>query len=35
MAEFEEENEGNTATATEFEVISGSGFRRGMLLREI
>lgn len=35
MAEFEEENEGNTRTATEFEVISGSGFYSGMLLRQI
>ncbi len=35
MAEFEEENEGNTRTATEFEIVSGSGFRLGMLLREI
>ena len=35
MAEFEEENEGNTLTATEFEVVSGAGFRPGMLLREI
>lgn len=35
MAEFEEENEGSTLTATEFEVISGSGFYPGMLLRQI
>ncbi len=35
MAEFEEENEGNARTATEFQVVSGSGFRPGMLLREI
>lgn len=35
MAEFEEENEGNTLTATEFEVISGSGFYPGLLLRQI
>lgn len=35
MAEFEEENEGNTRTATEFEVVSGSGFYPGMLLRQI
>lgn len=35
MAEFEEENVGNTRTATEFEVVSGSGFYPGMLLREM
>ena len=35
MAEFEEENEGNTRTETEFEVVNGSGFYPGMLLREI
>lgn len=35
MAEFEEENEGSTRTETEFEVVSGSGFYPGMLLREI
>ena len=35
MAEFEEENEGNTRTETEFEVVSGSGFHPGMLLREL
>lgn len=35
MAEFEEENEGNTRTETEFEIVSGSGFYPGMLLREI
>lgn len=35
MAEFEEENEGNTRIATEFEVVSGSGFYPGMLLRQI
>lgn len=35
MAEFEEENEGNTRTETEFEVVSGSGFYPGMLLREM
>ena len=35
MAEYEEENEGNTRTATEFEVVSGSGFYSGMLLRQI
>lgn len=35
MAEFEDENEGNTRTETEFEVVSGSGFYPGMLLREM
>ena len=35
MAEFEEENEGSTRTETEFEVVSGSGFYPGMLLREM
>lgn len=35
MAEFEEENEGSTRTETEFEVVSGSGFYPGMLLRQI
>ncbi len=35
MAEFEEENEGNTRTETEFEIVSGSGFYPGMLLREL
>ena len=35
MAEFEEENEGSTLTVTEFEVVSGSGFYPGMLLRQI
>lgn len=35
MAEFEEENAGNTRSETEFEIVSGSGFGPGMLLREI
>lgn len=35
MAEFEEENEGSTRTATEFEVVNGRGFYSGMLLRQI
>ncbi len=35
MAEFEEENAGSTRSETEFEVVSGSGFMPGMLLREI
>ena len=35
MAEFEEENEGNTRTATEFEIISGDGFYPGLLLRQM
>lgn len=35
MAEFEEENKDNDLTATEFEVVSGSGFYPGMLVREI
>lgn len=35
MAEFEKENKNSTLTATEFEVVSGRGFRPGMLLRQI
>lgn len=35
MAEYEEENKGNTRTDTEFMVISGSEFYPGMLLRQI
>lgn len=35
MAEFEEENKGNVLSATEFEIVSGSGFYPGMLIREI
>lgn len=35
MAEFEEENENCTRTETEFEIISGSVFYPGMLLREL
>ena len=35
MAEFEEENKGSDLTATEFEVVNGSGFYPGMLIREI
>lgn len=35
MAEFEEENEGSTREATEFEVISGKDFYPGLLLRQI
>lgn len=35
MAEFEEENEGNRRSETEFEIVSGSGFYPGMLLREL
>lgn len=35
MAEFEEDSQKNDLTATEFEVVSGSGFYPGMLIREI
>ena len=35
MAEFEDENKGTDLTATEFEVVNGSGFYPGMLIREI
>lgn len=35
LAEFEEENEGDTRTFTEFKVVSGTGFYPGMLLRQI
>lgn len=35
MAEFEDENRNSTLTATEFEIVSGSNFYPGMLLREI
>ena len=35
MAEFEDENKGADLNATEFEVVNGSGFYPGMLIREI
>ena len=35
MAEFEEENKETDLTATEFEIVNGSGFYPGMLIREI
>lgn len=35
MAEFEDENKGTDLTATEFEVVNGTGFYPGMLIREI
>ena len=35
MAEFEDENKGTDLTVTEFEVVNGSGFYPGMLIREI
>lgn len=35
LADFEDENQGNTINETEFETISGSGFMPGMLIREL
>lgn len=35
MAEFEDENKGADLNATEFEIVNGSGFYPGMLIREI
>lgn len=35
MAEFEEENSSGSLMATEFEIVSGSGFYPSMLIREI